>query len=60
MSIRLKNMSTTAPKSKTKESIINKLPALYEKLAQYQTKFTADGRYSMLIVIQGLDASGKD
>jgi PPK2 family polyphosphate:nucleotide phosphotransferase len=60
MSIKLKKISSTAPKSVDKQAIKNKLPALYAKLAQYQTKFTADGKYSLMIIIQGMDASGKD
>lgn len=60
MSINISKLPTKAPTSKTKQSIIEKLPALYKELAQYQTKFTADGRYSMMVIIQGLDASGKD
>jgi PPK2 family polyphosphate:nucleotide phosphotransferase len=33
---------------------------LLEKLGELQAVFHADGRYSMLIVLQGRDASGKD
>ena len=43
-------------KAKTKKS----LKKLRKELFQLQNKFYADGRYSILIILQGVDASGKD
>tara|TARA_R110001592_G_scaffold68626_1_gene210272 strand:- start:30114 stop:30848 length:735 start_codon:yes stop_codon:yes gene_type:complete len=42
--------------AKTKKS----LKKLRKELFQLQNKFYADGRYSILIILQGVDASGKD
>ena len=36
------------------------LKALLVELAQYQTRLWAEGRRSVLLILQGLDASGKD
>lgn len=46
----------TPPKNELKKHTA----ALLERLAQLQDAFHADGRHSMLLVLQGRDASGKD
>jgi PPK2 family polyphosphate:nucleotide phosphotransferase len=37
-----------------------RLKALLEELSQYQTRLWAESRRSVLLILQGLDASGKD
>lgn len=48
------------PKEADKAETKKALKKLRKDLFQLQNKFYADGRYSMLIVLQGLDTSGKD
>lgn len=58
--IELDNLSTLPPKDAAKAESKEKLRQLRKELFQLQNKFYADGRFSMLIILQGLDASGKD
>lgn len=58
--IELDNLSTLPPKDAAKAESKKKLRQLRKELFQLQNKFYADGRFSMLIILQGLDASGKD
>lgn len=60
--IKLSEISTTPPedsikKKKAKKKLKNKY---YKKLFKLQNKFYADGRFGLLIILQGLDTSGKD
>ncbi|MGK7392362.1 MAG: PPK2 family polyphosphate kinase [Candidatus Cyclobacteriaceae bacterium M2_1C_046] len=60
--IQLKEISTLPPedsidKKKAKKKLKKKY---YKKLFKLQTKFYADGRYGLLIILQGLDTAGKD
>lgn len=58
--IDLTNVSTLPPVETEKSECKKLLDGLQKHLFQLQNKFYADGRYSMLIVLQGLDTSGKD
>jgi len=58
--IELDYISTLPPKEAIKAETKKGLKKLRKELFQLQNKFYADGRYSMLIVMQGLDTSGKD
>jgi len=58
--IELDHISTLPPKEAVKMETKEELKKLRKGLFQLQNKFYADGRYSMLIVLQGLDTSGKD
>lgn len=58
--INLKNISTRAPEGMTKEKALKELEKMKAEIIELQDKFYADGRYSILIVLQGMDASGKD
>lgn len=58
--MKLHKIKTTAPKSMDKEKIKKETIKLVEKMREYQHKMYAQGKYSMLIVFQWLDASGKD
>lgn len=58
--IDLDQISTLPPKFADKAESEEALKDLRKELFQLQNTFYADGRYSMLIVLQGLDTSGKD
>lgn len=58
--VELAQISTMPPKEADKAETKKALKKLRKELFQLQNKFYADGRYSMLIVLQGLDTSGKD
>lgn len=57
----LNDEDASPPKSLVKgDELKEKLNGLLERLTELQNVFYADGRHSMLIVLQGRDASGKD
>ena len=56
----LDKIDTKAPKKFDKEKIKLKLAKLLEELSALQNLFYAESKHSLLIVLQGLDASGKD
>jgi PPK2 family polyphosphate:nucleotide phosphotransferase len=56
----LSSTSTHAPKSFSKEKFKEKTLHYRKKIAEYQKVFYAEQKYSLLIILQGLDASGKD
>ena len=58
--IKLTEIDTRAPKSFDKEKTREKLPAILEELDELQNLLYAEGKHSILIVIQGMDGSGKD
>ena len=58
--ITLKNISTRAPEGITKERALKELEKMRAEIIELQDQFYADGRHSLLIVLQGMDASGKD
>ncbi|GAA0195492.1 polyphosphate kinase [Fulvivirga kasyanovii] len=56
----LDKISTLPPEGADKQDYKQHLSDLRDELFQLQNKLYADGRYSVLIVLQGLDTSGKD
>lgn len=60
MPIRLTDVSTRAPKEFAKEETKKKTASMLEELDELQNLLYASSQYAVLIVIQGLDASGKD
>lgn len=54
------SISTRAPKSFDKEKTKVKTALLKTEIAELQKILYAQGKHSLLIVLQGLDASGKD
>jgi len=54
------SISTKAPKNLNKEKIKAKTAKLLEELNELQNLLFAEGKHSVLVVIQGMDASGKD
>ncbi len=60
MGIKLSEISTRAPKDFDKEKTKALLPTITEKLDALQNLLFAEAKHSVLVIIQGLDASGKD
>ena len=60
MAIKLSDISTRAPKDFDKEKTKQKLADILAELDALQNLLFAESKHSVLVVIQGLDASGKD
>jgi len=58
--IRLKEISTRAPKEFDKQQTKEKITGILEQLDELQNLLYAESKHSVLIVIQSMDASGKD
>jgi PPK2 family polyphosphate:nucleotide phosphotransferase len=58
--IRLKDIDTRAPKDMDKEKTKRKTEETLEELDELQNLLYAESKHSILVVIQGMDASGKD
>lgn len=56
----LKDISTRAPKELDKKETKEKLVQILEELDELQNLLFAEGKHSVLAVIQGMDGSGKD
>lgn len=59
-SIKLSDISTRAPKELDKAATKSKLALIVGELDDLQNLLYAEGKHSILIIIQGMDASGKD
>lgn len=58
--ISLKDIDTRAPKELDKKETKEKTDKMIEELDELQNLLFAEAKHSVLIVIQGMDASGKD
>ena len=58
--IKLSDISTSPEEKITKEEAAKESIKLIEKLAEIQDKLYAQKKYDVLIILQGMDASGKD
>lgn len=58
--IKLDKIDTRAPKDLEKASTKEKTLGLLEELDELQNLLYAEGKHSVLVIIQGMDASGKD
>ncbi len=58
--IRLINIDTHAPKKFNKEQCRKELKKLQFKLEELQNLMYAENKHSLLVILQGMDASGKD
>ncbi|HEV2481148.1 MAG TPA: PPK2 family polyphosphate kinase [Puia sp.] len=58
--IRLKDIDTRAPKSMDKEETKEELARILQDLDDLQNLLFAESKHALLVVIQGMDASGKD
>lgn len=57
---RLEAIATKAPKDRDKRETKEQTESLLEELADLQNLLYAEGKHAILIVLQGMDASGKD
>ena len=60
MSIKLSEISTMPPHDSNKKKIEAKTADLVIKIGELQHKLYAEGKQSLLVILQGMDASGKD
>jgi PPK2 family polyphosphate:nucleotide phosphotransferase len=60
MSAILSKISTRAPKGMDKEQTKQELAGILTELDELQNRLYAEAKHSLLVVIQGMDASGKD
>jgi PPK2 family polyphosphate:nucleotide phosphotransferase len=58
--IQLAQIDTRAPKDLDKKEIKEKTQAILSELDELQNLLFAEGRHAVLVVIQGMDGSGKD
>ena len=58
--IRLSKISTKAPKDADKKEYQEKTRKLAEEIAEYQHALYAEKKQALLVIFQGVDASGKD
>jgi PPK2 family polyphosphate:nucleotide phosphotransferase len=58
--IHLNKISTRAPKGQNKEIVKAKTAKLVDELDGLQNLLYAEAKHSVLVIIQGMDASGKD
>jgi PPK2 family polyphosphate:nucleotide phosphotransferase len=58
--IKLSDVSTKAPDGWDKKETKEKLAGTLEELDELQNLLYAEGKHSVLVVIQGMDAAGKD
>lgn len=58
--ISLKDYSTRAPKDLKKEDVKLKTAKIVEELNELQNLLFAEGKHAVLVILQGMDASGKD
>lgn len=58
--IQLSKISTRAPESFDKEHTKQQFPQIIEELDELQNMLYAEGKHSVLVVLQGMDAAGKD
>jgi PPK2 family polyphosphate:nucleotide phosphotransferase len=56
----LKQINTRAPKDLDKGLIKEETKALLARLDELQNLFYAEGKHAVLVILQGMDASGKD
>src|SRR5438105_5257087 len=58
--IKLSTIDTYAPKKFNKEQIKKETQKLKFRLEELQNLLFAEGKHSILVILQGMDASGKD
>lgn len=58
--IKLSKIATSAPEGLNKKDIKKKTEKLVARLGELHNLMYAQGKYSMLIILQGMDGSGKD
>ncbi|TGK33294.1 polyphosphate kinase [Leptospira gomenensis] len=56
----LKEIPTVPPEGKNKEEVLRKTEELTTELSRLQQKLFSEKKHSVLVILQGVDASGKD
>jgi len=57
--IKLKNISTKPPKNADKSELKDQTKDYVERLGELQRLLRAERKHSVLVILQGMDASGK-
>jgi len=57
---KLKNVSTLPPEGASQKECNEALKGFHQKLFELQNVFYADARFALLVIVQGIDTSGKD
>ncbi len=60
MAIRIHDLDPNPPESASKKDIQKKTKRLVREIGELQHALYAEGKHSLLVVFQGMDASGKD
>src|SRR5437879_189933 len=60
MADKLSKVSTKAPKDFDKQKTKEKTATILDRLDELQNLLYAEGKHSLLVILQGMDASGKD
>src|SRR5262245_60592363 len=58
--IKLSDISTRAPKEFDKATTKEKISEILDQLDELQNLLYAESKHSILVILQGMDASGKD
>lgn len=58
--MKLSSISTKAPAKANKEKLKEQTAKMLEELDELQNRLIAESKHSLLVLIQGMDASGKD
>lgn len=58
--VKLSTIDTRAPKKLSKENIKKETQQLKFKIEELQNLMYAEGKHALLVILQGMDASGKD
>lgn len=58
--IELSKISTKAPGSIDKKEAEERLQKIAKEIGEYQERLAAEGKQSLLVIMQGMDSSGKD
>ncbi len=58
--LKLSSISTKAPAKANKEKLKEQTAKMLEELDELQNRLIAESKHSLLVLIQGMDASGKD
>jgi len=58
--VKLSDIATVPPHKVKKSHLLSKVPLLLNQLSDLQEKLFAQHAFSVLIILQGMDTSGKD
>jgi polyphosphate kinase 2 (PPK2 family) len=58
--IKLAKIDTMPPKEMLKENYVKKTDEYIAKIGEIQKRFYAENKQALLVVLQGMDGSGKD